>query len=150
MKNCNYSNNYHSYPDFQLSLFFKSAWSTLVTHTTGEGSKIGNSEKIPFIVPKDLKNENHDEFYQLMCNRMKMGAFRYGLLREKNYTRYDLLNELIRRTQRFHVSRNLEDLVDIGNLTALAYRYFKEKGYHFKSVDDGEHATLIGDSYVTL
>lgn len=89
------------------------------------------------------KSEWCAEYEQYCRNRLVMGAFRYGLIAKQDFSKYDLLQEVKRRIDRFKSSGNLEDLVDAGNMCQLAYIHFKRQGYKFHAKDDGEHTKEV-------
>lgn len=71
---------------------------------------------------------------------MVMGFFRYGDIHRKDLDSYDLPEEAIKRIRRYQQDRNLEHLVDAGNMLMLAYMQGQRDGHTFKPIDDGEHA----------
>lgn len=91
--------------------------------------------------PEELKKTQWcPEFEQLMRNRLIMGAFRYGLMSEQDYSGYDLPGEAIKRTGKYIKDKNLEHLVDAANMLLLEFLDKRNKGFKVKVVDDGEHA----------
>lgn len=62
-----------------------------------------------------------EEFIQLMKNRLIMGSFRYGLMSEQDYSRFDLMGYIINKVTVFNETLHLEPLVDAGNNCLLAY-----------------------------
>ena len=84
-----------------------------------------------------------DEFETAMRNRMAMGYFRYGDLRNQVGKRiYDNLGSMKRRICAYESDNNREHLVDIANLALVEFITNPDKP--FKSVDDGIHATRNG------
>lgn len=78
-------------------------------------------------------------FERCMRNRMVMGSFRYGLLKDKGEQGYDMVGSLKRRIEMYRETGNLEYLADVANLALLEFEYPTHKDAHFSSVDDGEH-----------
>lgn len=84
------------------------------------------------------------EFETLMRNRLIMGAFRYGLLAEKNDTPHDNVGSAISRLNKYRESGNTELLVDVANICLVEFKCGHHPNKHFSSVDDGEHITIKG------
>ncbi len=78
-------------------------------------------------------------FEKLMRNRLVMGAFRYGLLRNKGGQGYDMLGSLQARLKQYKETGNLELLADVANLALLEFEYPSHPDAHFAAQDDGEH-----------
>lgn len=78
-------------------------------------------------------------FESLMRQRLLMGAFRYGLMKNKREQGYDLIKNIRVRLATYEKTGNLEQLVDIANLALLEFEHTRHPTAHFKSVDDGEH-----------
>lgn len=78
-------------------------------------------------------------FEQLMRNRLLMGSFRYGLLREKGDQGYDMVGSLEARLAEYKKTGNLELLADVANLALLEFEYPSHSKAHFRAVDDGSH-----------
>ena len=93
----------------------------------------------PMRVDSLRKSEWCDEFEQFMRNRLVMGAFRYGLIAEQNFDKYDLTEEIKKRVDRYSSDRNLEHLVDAANICLLAFVHGQRAGESMESIDDGEH-----------
>ena len=85
------------------------------------------------------KTEWSKDFEKLMRNRLVMGAFRYGLLKNKASHGYDMIGSLKRRIEMYQETGNLEYLVDCANLALLEFEHPTHNKAHFGSVDDGEH-----------
>ena len=88
------------------------------------------------------KTEWSDEFENLMRNRLLMGAFRYGKIREQNKPNYMRMQSAERRMKLYEETGNDELLVDIANLCLLEFMIGKHPKKHFNSIDDGEHAEI--------
>lgn len=80
------------------------------------------------------------EFEQLMRNRILVGAYRYGDMRDQNKGKFDQVGSAIKRLQRYKESGNAEHLVDAANLCLVEFRHPNHPDYHFEATDDGEHA----------
>lgn len=85
------------------------------------------------------KTEWCAEFEKYQRNRMLMGAFRYGCMASQDYGKYDLCAEAKKRIARYEKTKNLEHLVDAGNIIQLAYIYGKRQGHKLNPIDDGPH-----------
>lgn len=80
------------------------------------------------------------EFEKAMRCRLVMGAFRYGLMAEQDYGKYDLSAEIHRRVNQYSQSRNLESLIDAANMCMLAYIHGRRTGEILFPIDDGQHS----------
>jgi len=89
------------------------------------------------------KSEWCEEFEVLMRNRMLCGAFRYGIIAEQDYSKYDLIAEVHKRIDRYTNDKNLEHLVDAGNIVMIAFIVGQRNGHTLKSIDDGKHTPEI-------
>ena len=83
------------------------------------------------------------ELEKLQRNRLIMGAFRYGLLEDQDFNKYDLVLEIKKRLERYIKTKNLEYLVDTNNMCLLQFIKGKRLGQKLKSIDDGEHTPEI-------
>lgn len=68
-----------------------------------------------------------------------MGAFRYGLLRDKGESGYDMVGSLKRRVEMYKETGNVEYLADVANLALLEFEHPSHPDAHFEQQDDGEH-----------
>ena len=84
------------------------------------------------------------KFEELMHNRMVQGAYRYGRLRESGG---DLrrVRSAIKRLEEYLKTGNAELLVDAANLCMCEFEVPGHSGYHFNSVDDGDHHWNAGE-----
>lgn len=99
----------------------------------------------PAPAPAELRwTQWSDEYETFRRNRMVMGFFRYGDINRQDLDSYDLPEEAIRRIRLYQRNRNLEHLVDAGNMLMLAYMQGKRHREQFNSIDDGEHAKPKG------
>ncbi len=80
------------------------------------------------------------EFERFMRNRLLMGPFRYGLMREPGKPRWDRVGDIVRRAEAYRETGNLELLVDIANAAMLEYVEGDHPNRHWRSEDDGMHA----------
>ena len=85
------------------------------------------------------KTEWSKPFERLMRNRLLMGAFRYGLKRNKGDQGCDMVASLRRRIEMYEETGNLEYLVDCANLALLEFEWPSHSNAHFGADDDGEH-----------
>lgn len=83
------------------------------------------------------------EFEGLMRARLIMGAYRYGVIRDPGKARYDRVGSVIRRLVQYRQTGNAEHLVDSANLLMLEFVEPTHPGFHFCSVDDGEHTDQV-------
>ena len=115
--------------------FLMNAWRKLCGLSA---SPLSGSKKLPPL--KILKkNQWSQEFEKLRNNRMVMGAFRYGLIEEQDFSTYPLIPETMKRINKYKKDRNLEHLVDAANLLMLAFIHGQRQGEKLNMVDDGEH-----------
>lgn len=103
--------------------------------------------KRKFVKPKkhpDLetlkKTEWSEEFEKLMRNRLVMGSFRYGLIKDQDYSKYDLPGEAMKRINLYIKDKNLEHLVDAANILLLAFIHGKRLKHKFIALDDKNHS----------
>jgi len=73
-------------------------------------------------------------FERLMHNRLVLGAFRYGRLKDKKG--WDRIEYAKRKLQRYQDTGNLEALVDVANLALLEFEGSTHPKKHFSSMDD--------------
>jgi hypothetical protein len=93
----------------------------------------------------DIERTEWDwEFIQLCMNRVFMGAFRYGSIRENQHAIYRP-DEMRRRIRLYESTGNKEYLCDIANMALLEFKYPAVDGAHFESVDDGQHCKRSGE-----
>ena len=85
------------------------------------------------------KTEWSSTFERLMRNRLLMGAFRYGLKKDKLDQGYDMVGSLERRIEMYRETGNVEYLADCANLALLEFEHPSHPKAHFGAVDDGEH-----------
>lgn len=85
------------------------------------------------------KTEWSKPFERLMRNRLLMGAFRYGLMKDKGEQGYNMIGSLEDRVKRYKQTGNLELLADIANLALLEFEFPAHPKAHFEAIDDGEH-----------
>ena len=83
------------------------------------------------------------EFERLMRNRLLMGAFRYGPLRDQVPNGYDNIGSAIQRLRLYQAGGNLEHLVDAANLCLVEFVTGQHPQRHFESADDGIHTEAL-------
>lgn len=83
------------------------------------------------------------EFETLMRNRLLMGRYRYGAMRDQGQNGYDNIGSTLRRLRLYRDTGNLEHLVDAANLCLVEFVTGAHPDMHFEASDDGEHAELI-------
>jgi len=71
---------------------------------------------------------------------MVMGAFRYGCIDRQDFSKFDMSKEALRRINLYRKTKNLEYLVDAGNMVMLAYVNGRRNGESMISIDDGIHS----------
>jgi len=82
------------------------------------------------------------EFEQFMRNRLVMGAYRYGRIKERDKPPYDRLTSMVRRLELYKETGNKEYLVDVATLCLVEFTLEGHPTSHFNSVDDGEHVRV--------
>lgn len=87
------------------------------------------------------ETEWSNEFENLMHNRLVMGAFRYGRIREPRKKKYDRVSNIIERINVYKETGNMELLVDVANLCLLEFELSDHPNKHFESVDDADYHT---------
>lgn len=110
--------------------------------------KVWNSNSINLINHPSYeeldKSEYPDEFKecdQLAHNRMILGSFRYGLIKDQKFLKYNTPREGIKRIEKYLQDGNLEHLVDALNMIKISFMVGKRfKGQKMNPIDDGEHA----------
>lgn len=83
------------------------------------------------------------EFEELCRNRLVMGAFRYGLMKDQDYNKYNLVREIKERLSLYEESSNLEHIVDAANICMLQFVKGSRNGEEMRPVDDGRHTPEI-------
>ena len=83
-------------------------------------------------------------FEKLMRNRMVMGAFRYGLLNDKNKPQYDRIKSARAKLDKYEKTGNLECLVDVANNCQLEFEEGIHPNRHFHAFDDVDHTEKKG------
>jgi hypothetical protein len=97
----------------------------------------------PTLTTYEDSDKNWSEtFIKLMKNRMKMGAFRYGVMKTPGRPKYDTISSIRKRLNNYEKSGNQENLVDIANICMTEFAENWHPKAHFASVDDGEHAQI--------
>jgi len=87
---------------------------------------------------EELKEtEWNNEFEILMRNRLILGAFRYGRLKEN--ISYDSITSMRQRLDLLELNGNGEHLVDIANIALVMFTRKDHPKFHFKAQDDGIH-----------
>lgn len=97
-----------------------------------------NDKKMPSL-DELIATETNDTFMQLMRNRLVMGAFRYGRMKDKEKGEYKLLESLKRKLNMYQQTGNLEYLVDAANYLLLEFTYPHVDNPHFNATDDIDH-----------
>ncbi len=91
------------------------------------------------------KTEWSAEFERFRKNRMIMGAFRYGLIKDQDFDNYDLTKEISRRLAAYESTGNLDYLFDIANVAMLEYIKGKTEGKKVMTGDDAVHNEKLRD-----
>lgn len=94
---------------------------------------------------RELRESEWDSrFEQLMRNRLLMGAFRYGLIKDRKASEWKALESMRRRLDAYERTGNTENLVDVANLCLLEFREPSVKSAVFHATDDtGEHVERV-------
>jgi len=90
------------------------------------------------------RSQCSQEFYELMTNRMVMGAFRYGTVGNWGDVKYDHIGSLKKKLALYEQDGNTEHLADLANYAMLEYRFGKHPKRHFSATDDKHHAITKG------
>ena len=102
----------------------------------------------------------NERFLQYMRNRMVMGSFRYGLLKNAQFTNYDCSGQYWKKLEAFNKTYEVEYLVDAANMRLLlwirepkfrhiwlACRCMENFSYHYtgdmEAADDKNHTKEI-------
>lgn len=81
-----------------------------------------------------------DEFVSYMRNRMIMGYYRYGSIRDPKVPARDHVASMQERLQLYLDTGNQEYLVDVANICLVEFvRKCNRPDAFFRSVDDGVH-----------
>lgn len=86
------------------------------------------------------KTEWSPEFERLMRNRLIMGRFRYGALRQENKPKYNKADSIRQRLELYEQDGNSEHLVDIANLCLVEFVDESHPSFHWSAQDDKNHA----------
>lgn len=90
-------------------------------------------------LPEIYKMQWSADFEQKMRDRMAMGFFRYGSLREQiGKQKFKNIESIKSRLAQYEVDHNREHLVDIANLALVEFVVHPE--FPFVASDDTEHA----------
>lgn len=84
------------------------------------------------------RTEWSSTFERLMRNRLLVGSFRYGRLRD-NHAKYDVISSIIRRAEAYQRDGNQEHLVDIANLALVEFVRPSHPNPCWAPTDDGDH-----------
>lgn len=94
-----------------------------------------------FFTFKEISDQVGNPYFEkLRKNRLVMGAYRYGKI-EPN-SRYDFVEALKNKLQRYEDTHNTELLLDIANYAMLEFTKPKYSDSKFDPEDDVEHAPL--------
>ena len=94
-------------------------------------------------LPSLRRTEWSQRFERFMRNRLLLGAYRYGLINDKDKSGHDFCGDIIRRIAEYVNTGNMECLVDVANMAMLEFEEGNVQGRHFSSSDDGEHIKEI-------
>jgi hypothetical protein len=101
-----------------------------------------NEPAKPVLLNDLKKTEWSVDFENLMRNRLCMGALRYGKIKADGKPKYNRVESMIKRLQKFNESGNKEYLVDVANLCLLEFEECNHPKQHFSAIDDGDHVTI--------
>lgn len=79
-------------------------------------------------------------FEKMRMSRLIMGAYRYGKIGANS--KYDFVEALKNKLQRYEDTHNLEVLLDIANYAMLEFTKPKYSDARFIAEDDTEHAPI--------
>lgn len=97
--------------------------------------------KIKTLPPLDelKKSEWDDTFEQLMRNRLIVGSFRYGLLKDSDRPSYKRVSSIINRLEMYLEDGNTEHLVDAAAISLAEFVCGDHPHKHFGPNDDHIH-----------
>jgi hypothetical protein len=75
-----------------------------------------------------ITKERLEYILNLMRNRLIMGSFRYGLMADQDYSRYDLKAIFNHKISKYAATENLECLIDALNMMLISYVHGKRVG----------------------
>ena len=114
--------------------FLKDLWYDLV----GKQYKEKQIKKLPPL--DELKaSEWSEEFEQLMRNRLIVGAFRYGMLKDSDRPSYKRVTSIIDRLKLYLDDGNTEHLVDAAAISLAEFVCGDHPLKHFGPNDDHIH-----------
>jgi hypothetical protein len=115
--------------------FLKELWYDLANKPY---KKEKENDKLPPL--NELReSEWSEEFEQLMRNRLIVGAFRYGLLKDSDRPSYKRVSSIIDRLQLYLQDGNTEHLVDAAAISLAEYVCGDHPLKHFGPNDDHIH-----------
>jgi hypothetical protein len=85
------------------------------------------------------RTEWNPEFIQLMRNRLVMGFFRYGYLKDCNTSTEAKMKSMRKRLDMYEEDGNLEHMVDNANIALAEFMHSNHPNRHFSASDDGTH-----------
>jgi len=95
-------------------------------------------------LPTMWRSQGSEDFVRYMRNRMAMGGYRYGMLRDKGQPPYNNIESLIHRARLYLETGNQEHLVDVANLALVEFvRGCCHPNPHWSPSDDGYHTEEI-------
>ena len=94
--------------------------------------------KVAPCIDEIYKMQWSEQFERFMRNRMAMGYFRYGSLKEQiNNHNFDNIGSIEERLALYKTDHNREHLVDIANLALV--EFVVHPNYPFDATDDAIH-----------
>ena len=80
-----------------------------------------------------------------MKNRLIIGFFRYGSVKDKHKKDYNRVQALKEKIDLYQKTGNGECLVDMSNLCMIEFTKRSHPDFHFKAEDDKNHLKLKGE-----
>lgn len=105
-----------------------------------------NEIKIPEGAPSILTlraTQWSPKFESCMRNRLIIGALRYGLMHKEGKPKYDRMDAIKKKVDKYIETGNDECLVDIGNYALLEFEEGTHPKKHFRSTDDISHCKEV-------
>jgi hypothetical protein len=105
--------------------FIKELWHDLAGQPIKQHPSLESLRETEWCEEFELYLTYNPRFIQLMKNRMIMGSFRYGLMAEQDYGRFDLYKIFCDKINLLHETKNLECLVDAANVCLIRFVHNK-------------------------
>ena len=81
-------------------------------------------------------------FEKLMRNRLIMGSFRYGFIKDPNKPKFNRIGSIEKRIKLYKQTGNAEHLVDVSNIAMMEFEEQNHPNFHWNALDDGTHDVI--------